>query len=78
MFARLLSILFPPRLPGHIRDWGERSEPIHEEQGSASPARRKKYRNGIERHFAENPLTISHVSDNLNFHAPCDRLPTHQ
>jgi hypothetical protein len=51
MFSRLLSRLFPLRLPSRIKDWESRAE--YDEQGSAGAAKRKKYRDGIERHFAE-------------------------
>lgn len=53
MIAWLLSKLFPPILPGHVRDWSEREEFWPREEGSAAPARPKKYRDGIDRHFAE-------------------------
>jgi hypothetical protein len=58
MFAWILSKLFPPVLPGYVRDWGEREEFWPHEEGSAGPARRKKYRDGIERYFAENSQPI--------------------
>lgn len=51
MIAYILSRLFPPRLPSRIQDWGERTE--YDEQGSVGKPQRKKYRDGIERHFAE-------------------------
>jgi len=51
MIARLLSWLFPPKLP-RVTAWdGPRTE--YDEQGSVGPVRRKQYRDGIERHFAE-------------------------
>ena len=52
MIAQLLSVLFPPRLPGHVRDWTLRFDPSVDEQGSAGPARPKQFRDGIERYFA--------------------------
>jgi hypothetical protein len=54
MIAWLLSKLFPPRLPGKIRDWEERIEADKNEQGWAGNVQRH-YRDGIERYFAENP-----------------------
>ncbi len=51
MIAFLLSQIFPPRLPGCVDDWGDRVEYQFDEQGCASPARRKF--TGIERHYAE-------------------------
>jgi hypothetical protein len=56
MIAYILSVLFPPRLPGRVETW-ESPAPPFDEQGSASPARRKKYKDGIARYCAENPLT---------------------
>ncbi len=50
MFARLLSFLFPPRLPGRLYDWPE-PEPLRyftEEQGWAGNTRR--LYTGIEKH----------------------------
>lgn len=54
MIAHILSLLFPPKLPSPIQNWEERTENTFEEQGCAGTAKRKRYRNGIERHFAEN------------------------
>jgi hypothetical protein len=54
MISRLLALLFPPRLPSQIPDWFERVECHAIEEGSAGPAKRKRYRDGIERWFAEN------------------------
>ena len=55
MIERILSQLFPPRLPGRVSDWGAREEFFeYELKPACGPARRKKdYENGIERHFAE-------------------------
>ena len=53
MIAKILAMLFSPQLPGKIRDWDQRIEIEFDEQGSAGPARPKKYRDGIDRHFAE-------------------------
>jgi hypothetical protein len=48
----LLACCFPPKL-GHIVDWPDK--PIETiEQGSAGNVKQKKYRDGIERYFAEN------------------------
>jgi hypothetical protein len=53
--ARVLAFLFPPKLPGRVEGWQDRVEAaVPQESGQAGPARRKQYRNGIERHFAEN------------------------
>ena len=54
MFARLLSWLFPPVLPGRVRDWHERIDPVQREEGWAGNVRRR-YRDGIDRYFSENP-----------------------
>jgi hypothetical protein len=51
MIARILSFLFPPKLPRPIQDWGGPAEPF-DEQGWAGNVQRR-YRNGIERHFAQ-------------------------
>lgn len=53
LVERALSFLFPLRLPSPIRDWEDREEQAIVEQGCAGPAKRKKYRDGVERHFAE-------------------------
>jgi hypothetical protein len=52
LLSRILSILFPPRLPGKIRDWDERVEPRIEEQGWAGNVQ-EHYRDAIQRHWAE-------------------------
>ena len=52
MIARILSFLFPPRL-GRIRNWDDRIETVVVEHGSAGPVMPRRYRNGIERYFAE-------------------------
>jgi hypothetical protein len=52
--ARVLAFLFPPKLPGRVEGWQDRVETVPQESGKAEPARRKQYRDGIERHFAEN------------------------
>lgn len=54
MIAKLLSILFPPKLPTQVPDWFERVEYHAVEEGSAGTVKRKRYKNGIERHYAEN------------------------
>jgi len=54
MIAWLLSILFPPRLPGKVRDWEERTEQFQLEQGCAGKVQAH-YRDAIQRHWAENP-----------------------
>jgi hypothetical protein len=53
MIARILSLLFPPRPLGRVRDWEERIDPrpLFEEQGWAGNVRH--LRTGIDRHFAE-------------------------
>ncbi len=50
MFARILSFLFPPRLPGRLYDWPEPEPPrvLTEEQGWAGNTRRRY--TGIEKH----------------------------
>jgi hypothetical protein len=50
----LLSILFPPRLPGCVVGWGDRVEYQFDVQGSAGNVK-KRYRDGIDRYFSENP-----------------------
>ena len=58
-FAWLLSLLFPVRASalGKTRDWEFRFDPeSFDEQGSIGIPQRKRYRNGIERHFAEERL----------------------
>jgi hypothetical protein len=57
MIERILSVLFPPRLPGRI-DREVQVEYEFQEQGSAGPVKRKLYRNGIERFYAENGVHI--------------------
>jgi hypothetical protein len=52
MIARILSWLFPPALPGKVRDWEERAVVEHPEQGWAGNVKRR-YRDGIERYFTE-------------------------
>lgn len=52
MLARLLSLLFPPRLPNAVEDWEPPADP-RQEQGWAGNRKRKPYRDGIARHFAE-------------------------
>lgn len=49
----LLSILFPPGLPGKVRDWHERVEQRTDEQGWAGNVREKQFRDAIQRHWAE-------------------------
>ena len=51
LIERILSVLFPPRLHQHITDWDDQAESWFEEQGSASPAKRKF--TGIEKFLAE-------------------------
>jgi hypothetical protein len=53
MLSRILSILFPPQLPGKIRDWEERVERRIDEQGWAGNVK-EHYRDAIQRHWAEN------------------------
>lgn len=55
---RILSLLFPPRLP-RIEEFQEQAsaDPFASdvnESGLVGRAQPKKYRDGIERHFAEN------------------------
>ena len=40
----ILSILFPPRMPGKVRDWHERVEQRTDEQGWAGNVREKQFR----------------------------------
>jgi hypothetical protein len=54
MLPKILSILFPPKLPGKIRDWDERVERRINEQGWAGNVR-EHYRDGIQRYWAETP-----------------------
>lgn len=69
MIERALSMLFPPRLPS-IPELRERVrytngiEPEIPESGIMS-IRRKQYRDGIERHFAEQERTKSQLSSLL-------------
>jgi hypothetical protein len=50
----VLGPIFPVRLPGKIRDWDERIDPLEFGVGSRiGVPRRKKYRDAIERHWAE-------------------------
>ena len=53
MIAHILSALFPPCLPGYIRDWRERIEYDFPVASSASHATPKTYLDGIDRYFAE-------------------------
>jgi len=57
MISRLLGWLFPPVLPGRVRDWEERIAPEYHEQGWCGKVQRK-YRDGIDRHFAEQDLSL--------------------
>lgn len=54
MIARILSYLFPPRLPGRITDWEGPREAWFHEQGAVGPVQLRKYRDGIDRYLAEN------------------------
>ena len=58
MIALVLSLLFPPRLPGPVRDWAERVDSDFVEQGWAGNVKRR-YRDGRDRYFTENRLTNS-------------------
>ena len=53
MIARILSLLFPPKLPGRIESWEPPASPLAE-QGCAGPVKLKKYKDGIARYLAEN------------------------
>lgn len=55
MFTTIIGWMFPPVLPGKVRDWSERATPEFHEQGWAGNKKRV-YRDGIERHFAEQTL----------------------
>jgi hypothetical protein len=57
MIAWILSRLFPPRLPGKIRDWPEPTpyRTRQEEQGWAGNVQQH-YRDGIDRHWSEHKL----------------------
>ena len=65
MIARILSRLFPPRLPGPIKGWEGSREPWFSEQGSAGPVRPRPYRDGIERFYAENRILAQPVRKEL-------------
>lgn len=54
----LLSILFPPGLPGKVRDWHERVEQRTDEQGWAGNVREKQFRDAIQRHWAERSVPV--------------------
>jgi hypothetical protein len=62
--SHLLSKLFPPKLPGRL---SVRDEQGFDEQGCAGNVQPKQYRNGIERHFAENTRAI-HRSTWAQYH----------
>ena len=62
MIAKILSLLFPPRLPGQVRDWDARVPDAELDDSWAGPAKRKRYRDGIERHFAENIHPIHRIN----------------
>lgn len=53
----LLSILFPPRLPGKVRDWHDRVEYRADEQGWAGNVR-EHYRDAIQRHWGERAIPV--------------------
>lgn len=58
MLEKLLSFLFPPVLPGKIREWPDPTpyRTLADEQGSARLAPR--YRDGIERYWAEHDAAV--------------------
>lgn len=60
MLARLLSLLFPPRLPKAAVDWTPPADP-YPEQGWAGKVKRKPFRNGIDRYFAEEQMRRAEV-----------------
>jgi hypothetical protein len=66
MFARVLSWLFPPRLPRRLEDWPEPVKWEIHEQGWAGNVQRH-YRDGIERHWAEQDAKF-HRRDTLQWH----------
>jgi hypothetical protein len=68
MLPKILSILFPPKLPGKIRDWNERVEDRIDEQGWAGNVR-EHYRDGIQRHWAETPRTYRTQWGTPEYHA---------
>ena len=70
MIARLLGWLFPPILPGRVRDWEERIAPEYHEQGWAGKVQRK-YRDGIDRHFSENPPVYRASRHQWNIQLSC-------
>ena len=53
MISQILGFLFPPTLTGAVRDWEKRVDPDLIDESSAGPVRTRKYRDGIDRHFAE-------------------------
>lgn len=52
MIAVILSRLFPPKLPGRIRNWDAGTKNEVREEGWAGNVRTK-YRDGIDRFFNE-------------------------
>jgi hypothetical protein len=69
MLSRILSILFPPQLPGKIRDWEERVERHIDEQGWAGNVQ-KHYRDAIQRHWAEGAPDHRFRLNAADFHMP--------
>lgn len=60
MLEKLLSLVFPPRLPGRVRDWPEPEPALtFHEQGWAGNTRRKY--TGIERHWMEVEASLGPV-----------------
>jgi hypothetical protein len=57
MLGRILAWVFPPVLPGKVRDWEERTAPEFHEEGWAGKVTQH-YKDGIDRHFAEQDLQI--------------------
>lgn len=57
MIAQILAWLFPPKLPGKVRDWNERDRAlVLTEQGWAGNTRRKY--TGIEKHWMKHDKSL--------------------
>jgi hypothetical protein len=65
MIARILSRLFPPRLPSPLKGWEGPRGSWFNEQGSAGPVRPGPYRDALERYDAENHLLAQPVRKDL-------------
>ncbi len=63
MIEQLLSDMFPPSLRSLGKVWPDDPQ-LFEEQGSCGKAKRKRYRDGIERTFAEQEQALSGILKN--------------